>query len=87
MKERLSNGTTINLNTATQAELQDMLRHADARVVEAQTDRFIIEDHLSRRFGKAGLVLVRLDDYRKGRSEREYDLDVTTDDFDPKPAA
>lgn len=87
MRERI-NGIRINLNTATQDELVTMLGHTRERIEQAKTDEYLIRDYMERRFGTdVTSRVVTLADYRKGKTALEFDLDVTTDDFDPKDAA
>lgn len=81
MRERIGQAR-INLNTATEAELLSMEQHARARLEEAKTDVFVIEDYRHRRFGRVADNLIRLDDYRKGQSDREFELNL----FDDEPA-
>ena len=88
MRERLSNNTRVNMNTATQAELEAIVVSAEARAKAAEADRFIAQDYLHRRFGgEAVAKVVSIRDFRAGRSAEEYDLDVMTDDFDGGDAA
>lgn len=82
MRERI-NGIRTNLNTATKEELDNMRGHAVERRNQADAEIFVIDDYRIRRFGHDTVQRVQTETV----SEREFDLDVTVDDWDPKDAA
>lgn len=86
MKERLHNNTKYNPSTLTQSEYEGIRANLRAERDRIDNDLFILDEHALRKFGATGVV-VAMDDYRHGQSEREFDLGILTDDFDPKDAA
>ena len=74
------NGVRTKLETDSQQDLEGMLVHAKARLEEARTDVFILEDVLHRRFKvNTGLVTAADQLYLHGMTEREFDLNVLDD--------
>jgi len=79
MSERI-NGIRTKVETDSQQDLEGMLVHAKARLEEARTDVFILEDVLHRRFKvNTGLVTAAGQLYLHGMTEREFDLNVLDD--------
>lgn len=77
--ERIS-GERVKVNTESQADLENRLAHAKARLEEAKTDVFILEDVLHRRFKvNTGLVAAADQLYLHGMTEREFDLNLLDD--------